>query len=289
MNGHGSNLVSTTWLSENIKKSDLRLFDTTVHLRPSTPGPYTIESGRADYEAGHIPGAAFIDLYRDLSDTTAPLPFTKPSNEQLAQAFGAAGIQKGTRVVLYSTTTPMWATRVWWMLRALGFDDVAVLDGGFSKWMAENGSVETKTQHYPPTELTLDTQDRCWADKQAVLSAIDDQEICTVNALSPGVYSGSSATSYGRKGHITGSCNVPYAALLNDDGTYRDEVELRALFADTGAFDRSHVICYCGGGIAATMDALALTQLGHPSVAVYDGSMSEWCRDPEMPMEMSAS
>lgn len=94
--------------------------------------------------------------------------------------------------------------------------------------------------------------------------------------------------SYGRKGHIKGSRNVPYASLLNADGTYRNEAELRALFSATGALEKPRVICYCGGGISATMDALALTRLGHPSVAVYDGSMAEWSRDPDMPMETGA-
>lgn len=284
----GRGLVSTDWLAEHLNDPDLRVFDATVHLIPATPGPYRIESGRADYEATHIPGAAFIDLYRDLSDTTASLSFTKPSTDQLAKAFGEAGIGEGNRVVIYSTTTPMWATRVWWLLRASGFADVAVLDGGFVKWTAEKRPVETQAQTYPAAALSLSARASAWADKQAVLAAIDDGEICTINALSPGVYSGASSTSYGRKGHITGSCNVPYASLLNEDGTYRSEAELRALFAATGAFDTPHVICYCGGGISATMDALALSQLAHPSIAVYDGSMSEWCRDADLPMELGA-
>jgi len=118
MEWDGRGLVSTDWLAEHLNDPELRVFDATVHLIPVTPGPYRIESGRAGYEAAHIPGAAFIDLYRDLSDTAAPLPFTKPSTDQLATAFGLAGIAEGNRVVIYSTTTPMWATRVWWMLRA---------------------------------------------------------------------------------------------------------------------------------------------------------------------------
>jgi thiosulfate/3-mercaptopyruvate sulfurtransferase len=120
-----------------------------------------------------------------------------------------------------------------------------------------------------------------------VLAAIGDGGVCTINALSPSVHSGEAATNYGRKGHITGSRNVPYAALTRPDGTFRDDAELRALFEGVGAFDR-RAICYCGGGISATMDALALTRLGHPSVAVYDGSMSEWSRDASLPMETGA-
>jgi len=283
-----SGLVSTAWLGENLRDPDLRLFDVTVHLRPSSSGPYTIESGRADYEKSHIPGAAFLDLVRDLSDADSKLAFTMPRVDALARALGAAGVGRGCFVVAYATTTPMWATRLWWMLRASGFDDVAVLDGGFGKWTAEARPVETGSRSYPRAEVTLTARAGAWAGKDDVRAAIGDGAVCTINALSPSVHSGESSMSYGRKGHIAGSKNVPYAALLRSDGTYRSDDELRALFAAVGALERPRVICYCGGGISATMDALALTRLGHPSVAVYDGSMSEWCRDPDLPMETGA-
>jgi thiosulfate/3-mercaptopyruvate sulfurtransferase len=284
----GRALVSTAWLAANLDDPDLRVFDSTVHLRPSTPGPYQIESGQADYEAAHIPGAAFLDLPRDLSDPDARLPFTMPPVGQLAQTLGAAGVRRGVRVVVYSSTTPMWATRLWWMLRASGFDDVAVLDGGLAKWTAEGRPVEAGVRRYAAAALSLTARPGAWADKAAVLAAVGDGGVCTINALSPSVHSGEGSTNYGRKGHIKGSRNVPYAALLNADGTYRDDAELRELFEGVGADQRKRVICYCGGGISATMDALALTRLGHADVAVYDGSMSEWSRDPELPMETGA-
>ncbi len=284
----GRGLVSTDWLAAHLADPDLRIFDVTVHLRPATPGPYAIESGRADYEAAHIPGAAFLDLVTDLSDPDARLAFTMPPLDRLARALGAAGIGRGVRLVAYTTTTPMWATRLWWMLRASGFDQVAVLDGGLPKWTAEARPVEAGERRYPPTTLELTARPGAWADKDAVLAAIDDGAVCAINALPPSVHSGEAAMSYGRKGHIKGSRNVPYAALLKADGTYRDDAELRELFAAVGALERPRVICYCGGGISATMDALALTRLGHPNVAVYDGSMSEWSRDPNLPMETGA-
>ncbi|HXQ14664.1 MAG TPA: sulfurtransferase [Caulobacteraceae bacterium] len=283
----GRGLVSTEWLAENLEDSAVRIFDVTVHLRPSpSGGPYQIESGRADYLAGHLPGAGFLDLPRDLSDTSSPLAFTMPTVERLAQALGAAGVGQGSRVIAYSTTTPMWATRLWWMLRASGFDNAAVLDGGLAKWKAEGRLVETGEARYPPAALTLSARPQLWADKAAVLAAVGDGDVCTINALSPSVHRGEGATNYGRKGHIASSRNVPYAALLRPDGTWRDDAELRSLFEAVGALGRERVICYCGGGISATMDALALTRLGHPAVAVYDGSMSEWSGDPAMPMEV---
>jgi thiosulfate/3-mercaptopyruvate sulfurtransferase len=282
----GRGLVSTDWLAGHLEDPELRLLDVTVHLRPATPGPYRIESGRADYEAGHIPGAAFADLARDLSDKQSPLGFTMPSAGDFAEALGALGVGNNSRVVAYTTTTPMWATRLWWMLRSCGFDNAAVLDGGFAKWKAEGRSIEAGERRYPGTALTLSPKSGCWAGKAEVLAAIGDGQTCTINALSPSVHKGTADMSYGRKGHIKDSRNVPYAALLKQDGTYRDDSELRALFDGVGAFGRTRTICYCGGGISATMDALALVRLGHPSVSVYDGSMSEWVRDPDLPMEL---
>lgn len=281
----GRGLASTQWLAAHLGDADLRLFDVTVHLRPSDPGPYRVESGRADYEAAHIPGAAFLDLARDLSDPASPLPFTMPAPEALAAALGAAGVGQESRIVAYTSTTPMWATRLWWMLRSCGFDNAAVLDGGLAKWRAEGRAVESGARAYPPTRLTLAARPGAWAGKAEVLTAVGDDNVCTINALSPSVHRGDGPMNYGRKGHIAGSRNVPYAALLNEDGTYRADDDLKGLFEAVGAFGRGRVICYCGGGISATMDALALTRLGHPDVAVYDGSMAEWSRDPAMPME----
>jgi thiosulfate/3-mercaptopyruvate sulfurtransferase len=284
----GRGLVSTAWLAANLGDPDLRLFDVTVHLRASDKGPYRIESGRADYEARHIPGAGFLDLPADLSDTDSPLAFTMPTAERLAAALGAAGVGPGVRVVIYSSTSPMWATRLWWMLRSCAFDDAAVLDGGLAKWIAEGRPIEAGTHAYPPTRLSLAPRAGAWASKDEVLAAVGDGAVCTINALSPSVHRGEGGTNYGRKGHIKGSRNVPYAALLADDGTFRGEDELQVLFAAVGALERPRVICYCGGGISATMDALALTRLGHHRVSVYDGSMSEWSQDPDLPMETGA-
>lgn len=284
-------LISTEALAERLARPDarerLRLFDATVHLRPAQPGPYTVESGRADYEAAHIPSAAFADLARELSDTGSPLRFTMPPADALAAALSANGLSNGHDCVIYSSTSPMWATRLWWMLRSMGFA-AAVLDGGLSKWKAEGRALASGSEHHPAARFHALPDTARWADRHEVLRAIGDETVCTINALTAPVHAGTAALNYGRKGHIKGSVNVPYPSLLNPDGTYRPVDELRAAFDAVGALHKPRIICYCGGGISATMDAMALTLIGHSNVAVYDGSMSEWVLDAELPMELGS-
>jgi thiosulfate/3-mercaptopyruvate sulfurtransferase len=265
----------------------LRIFDATVHLRPARPGPFTVESGFADHVAGRIPGAAFIDLPTALSDPTSPLRFTLPPLAQLEAALSAHGLRNDDDCVVYSTTSPMWATRLWWMLGALGFG-ARVLDGGFVKWRAEGRPVATGAESYPAGDFRAAAQPGRWADRDEVLRSIGRASVCTINALSASLHAGTAEVHYGRRGHIQGSVNLPYSALVRPDGSFRPVDELREALAAVGALDAARVICYCGGGIAATMDALALQLVGHPDVAVYDGSLSEWVLDPALPMAMAA-
>ena len=282
-------LISTTALAEQLARPDagdrLRLFDATVHLRPAQPGPYVVESGRADYEAAHILSAAFVDLAGDLSDTASPLRFTMPTAHALAAALSAHGLSNEHNCVIYSSSSPMWATRLWWMLRSMGFD-AAVLDGGLPKWKAEGRALASGSERYPAGRFQAAPDAARWADKHEVLGAIGDEAVCTINALTAPVHAGTAELNYGRKGHIKGSVNVPYPSLLNADGSYRPVADLRSAFDAGGALHKPRIICYCGGGISATMDALALTLIGRPNVAVYDGSMSEWVLDPALPMEL---
>jgi thiosulfate/3-mercaptopyruvate sulfurtransferase len=281
-------LISTQALAERLQRSDaprpLRIFDATVHLRPAQPGPYVVESGRADYETAHIPSAAFVDLGQELSDTRSALRFTLPPPPQLEAALSAAGLSNGDDCVVYSSSSPMWATRLWWMLRSMGFA-AAVLDGGLPKWRAEGRALAQGFECYPPGRFVARPDAARWADKQEALLAIGSDAVCTINALTAAVHAGTAEMNYGRKGHIKGSVNVPYPALLDADGCFKPAQALRPIFDAVGALRKPRVICYCGGGISATMDAMALHLIGHPGVAVYDGSMSEWVLDPQLPME----
>ncbi|MDH4390690.1 MAG: rhodanese-like domain-containing protein [Aquabacterium sp.] len=269
----------------------LRLFDVTAHLRPATPGPWVVESGRADYLAAHIPGAAFIDLQADLSDGASPLRFTQPGPARLAAAFAAAGLGDGDDCVVYSSAGPMWATRVWWLLQSIGVA-ARVLDGGLPVWRAEGrpvaGGAGGASADAPAATLTPRPQPKRWADKQDMLLAIGNQRVCTLNALSAALHVGTADIHYGRPGHILGSVNLPYTALLDAQGCFLPADKLRAALDSVGALAAARVLCYCGGGIAATLDAMALTLAGHTNVAVYDGSLQEWAGDPALPMATAA-
>ena len=282
-------LVGTEWLAANLGAADLRIFDVTVFLYPDPEGGgYRVESGRERFREGHIPGSVFLDLIEELSAPGSNLPFMMPSPELAAEKLGAAGIGADSRVVVYSTSSVMWATRLWWMLRSLGFDRAAVLDGGFAKWRREGRPVTREASTYPPANMPISPRPSLWVELSEMRRVAAEGRACTVNALSPEVYRGEKNV-YGRPGHIPGSHNVFYDSLLEpQSGTFLPIAELRERFAAIGALASPRVITYCGGGISATMDALALTLLGHRDVAVYDGSMSEWVRHPELPLTLGS-
>jgi len=285
---HPEYLVDTAWLAAHLGDADLRVYDCTTFLRPH-PDPmvtYTVESGAENYAAGHIPGAVFLDIQADLSDPESKLRFTFPDAELFAAAVGAKGLGDDARVVLYSADNMQWATRVWWMLRAFGFDRAAVLDGGLQKWRAEGRALSTDPASYPPATFTAKPRPALIAGRDAVLAALDDPGTVIVNALRRDLHSGESERHYGRPGRIPGSVCLPAGELLDaDDNTFLPAVEARARFAAIGVDVDRPVITYCGGGIAASLDAFVLAMLGAERIALYDNSMSEWARDPALPME----
>jgi thiosulfate/3-mercaptopyruvate sulfurtransferase len=196
------------------------------------------------------------------------------------------GISNTSRVVTYSTANPWWATRVWWLLREFGHDNAAVLNGGWQKWSVENRAVETgPARPRAAGDFVVQEVRNLMVGKEAVKAAIGDAGICTLNALLPAQHSGSGGNSYGRPGRIAGSVNVPALHLLDPEtNTFLPADELRRRLGAVGALDRP-VITYCGGGIAASADAMILTMLGHTDVRVYDASLSEWAKDASLPME----
>jgi len=207
------------------------------------------------------------------------------SAEATAAAFAHHGVADGTKVVLYCRGAPSRATRFWYMLRWIGFDDVALLDGGMELWQAEGRPVSTEAVRYPTGALTARPRPGMWADKAEMLAAIGDGATCALNALDADLHRGKSAR-YGRPGRIPGSTNVPAKALVDPaTGRLVGPDAAAQTFAAAGATPDKRVLNYCGGGIAATLDAFLQWQLGYRDIAVYDASMSEWARDESLPIE----
>ena len=283
---HPEFLVETEWLASHLGEPRLRILDCTVHL-VFGPEDFTIKSGREDFERGHIPGAQFVDVLTELSDTSHPVPCMAPSATQFASVMSALGIEDGTRVVLYSAANVYWATRAWWLLRVFGFDDAAVLNGGWQKWTREDRPTETgPAKSPPPARFVVREQRPLMASKDEVLASVEHPAVCTINALPLDQHQGATAAYYGRPGHIKASVNVPSGNLLNPHtNEFLPSNELRRHFERVGTFE-GRVITYCGGGIAASADAMALVMLGHPDVKLYDGSLLEWSADPALPIEL---
>ena len=275
-----SELISTAELAGILTQPHLRLYDCTTYLEPAPAGsgvPYRVVSGRQTFEAGHIPGANFMDLQGEFSDKTTALRFMMPPIAQLEAAFGRHGISAGSRVVLYSIGTAMWATRFWWMLRSLGFD----------KWKAEGRAVETGTARgYSPAKFTAKPQAGYFVDKHATLKAGSDRNTVVVNALNPQLHKGLEPSRYGRPGRIPGSVNVS-AATLVDPATkaFLPLTDAEKRFAAQGVTKDKRVVAYCGGGISATIDLFQLHRLGYDNLTLYDGSMGEWAKDESLPIE----
>jgi len=276
-------LVSAEELAAKLGDENLRVFDVSVHLTINPKGGFDVVSGLDTYNEAHIPGAAFLDQMVRVSDTENTLSFTRLPDAQLIQAFADAGITEDSDVVLYSSGNMMWATRAWWLLHYCGHQRVAILDGGFAAWQNENRDCSTETSSYTAQSWSSATLPHRFADQETVFSAIDNEAICTVNALSPEVYEGTGEHHYGRRGHIPNSINVHYDILL-DEGKFRSPEEVKQSLADAGMLGDRQVIAYCGGGIAATIDAFACLLVGKQEIAVYDGSMGEWVRDESFPL-----
>jgi thiosulfate/3-mercaptopyruvate sulfurtransferase len=283
-------LITTVELARVLDRADLRLFDCTTYLEPAPKGsdaPYIAVPGKHTFEAGHIPGADFLDLQGEFSDSRTELHFMMPKPAKLKAAFGRHGIDAGSRVVLYSIGTPMWATRFWWMLKSLGFGNAAVLDGCFDKWKAEGRAIETgPAKTYPAAIFTTKSKRGFFVGKQDVLAAKADRNTVVVNALGPQFHRGLEPSRYGRPGRIPGSCNVSAATLLDPaTRTFVPLADAEAKFATQGLRKDKRVIAYCGGGISATIDLFLLHRLGYDKLTLYDGSMGEWAKDETLPIE----
>ncbi len=279
------NNVDASWLHEHLGDNDLVVVDATCHNVIPSDGPPSPVSGHQLFLEEHIPGAVFADLLGAFADPDADEPWAIPTSERFARAAGALGIGAGVQVVVYDRNEGFWATRFWWHLRFEGFTNVSVLDGGLQAWTAADLPVAAGATAAPPRQFRPNRQPELIRSTAEVFAARDDDSTILVNVLDEATYRGES-TTYGRKGHIPGSINMPIAHLRSPEtGKLRHIDDLRRELTAAGLLDPSQkVVAYCSGGIAATSIAHTLALLGRNDVAVYAGSMRAWSADPAMPL-----
>jgi thiosulfate/3-mercaptopyruvate sulfurtransferase len=280
-----SSLLPPDDLRRRIGNEDLVILDASVVKASDGRGRRQWISGCAAFQQAHLPGARFADLIGAFSEPDATFPFTRASPLRFAAAAAQLGIGQKSNVAIYDRTNGIWAARLWWQFRAMGHSTVRVVDGGFAAWTAGGGNVEVGDSPSPaaPRSFVPRENPAFWADVDDVRAIMEGKRSGTlVCALRPPVFSGAEV-NYARPGHIPGSLNLPHGDLIDASGAYLSgqvlHSALRSLLSARGP-----VVVYCGGGVAACGVALALTLAGRSDVAVYDGSLSEWAADPELPM-----
>ncbi len=264
-------LVSTEWLAAHLNDPDLRILDASWHM------PDAGRNARTEYEACHIPGARFFDI-DEISDQRSPLPHMAPPSEKFISRMRAMGVGDGHQVVVYDASGLFSAPRVWWTFRLMGKMDVAVLDGGLPKWLAEGRAVEDMPPIVRDRHITVSRQNGLVKDVTQVAHASKLGEAEIIDARSAPRFKGEVAEPRPglRSGHIPGSKNVPFATLLNADGTMKDPAALREAFEAAGVNLAKPAITSCGSGITAAILSLGLERIGHRNHALYDGSWAEW-------------
>jgi thiosulfate/3-mercaptopyruvate sulfurtransferase len=260
-------LVSTEWLAAHLDQ--VRVVDANWYM-PDDP-----RDAHADYRTGHIPGAVYFDI-DTIADHTTDLPHMMPTPGEFSASVGALGVGNGETVVVYDHSGIFSAPRVWWMLRAMGFDAVKVLDGGLPKWKTEGRPTETGDVQPTPKSFTATPHPEIMRDFHAVLNIVKNRSAQMVDARSAARFTGSEAEPRAgvRGGHMPGASNVPWRSVVNQDGTLKDDAALHAAFNSID-LDKP-IVTTCGSGISAAILMLALDKIGAVDVALYDGSWTEW-------------
>ena len=272
-------LVSTDWLAVHMKDPDLRILDASTYL------PGIDRDGRTEYDAVHIPGARFFDI-DDVSDGRSDLPHMVPPIEKFMSRVRAMGVGDGHQIVVYDGSGLFSAARVWWLFRLMGQNNIAVLDGGLPKWIAEGREVEDLAPVIRDRHMTVRFQNQMVRDVTQVSSA---SKLCTsqiVDARSAARFRGEAPEPREglRSGHIPNSRNVPFTDLLNDDKTMKTPDQTRAIFVSAGVDLKKPIVTTCGSGVTAAVLGLALERMGHDMWSLYDGSWTEWGMFPTVPV-----
>jgi thiosulfate/3-mercaptopyruvate sulfurtransferase len=286
---HPDYLVTTQWLAEHLDVDNLRILDVTSMLTAKLVN----RAEKECFNEGHIPGSVFFNVGAAegvLSDSKASLPWSWPPKVQFEATMAEYGISNETHVIVVARTPregldsgTMWCTRAWWTMHHFGVH-CSILQGGLEQWQEENRQMTAEiTKPDAANFVAAGDYSKGLANKEDVLTSLSDGSTCLVDTLPETTYSGKEPGYGPRKGHIKGAVNVPFQSLLaSETALFKDADAIRSELASL--IDQPRVITYCGGAIAATVNAFALKLLGHDDVAVYDGSLMEWSADGSLPM-----
>ncbi|HEU0257639.1 MAG TPA: sulfurtransferase [Microbacteriaceae bacterium] len=282
--------VSTNWLAEHLHDPGLVVADVSVLKVDSPDGRYSFTSGDDPYVIdGHIPGAVYADLLHSFSDPNGRYGFPRPDAQAFEEAAAGLGVDNDTALVLYDTSIGHWASRLWWLFRTFGHDNVAIVSGGLTKWKAEGRALETGW--VPPREgssFTARPREEMWASQDDVRAVVSGEApgvlLCGVPRRE---YIGQAGLRP-RKGHIPGSRSIPPGTLIDRaTNALYDVDQIRTTFEPLlKPSDRA--VLYCSSGVASSENALALALAGHENVALYDGSLNEWVADEANPLTLDA-
>jgi thiosulfate/3-mercaptopyruvate sulfurtransferase len=274
-------LVSTDDLARHLDDRSWCIVDCRYNL--SDP-----EWGTVAYASGHVPGAAYANLDQDLSakktGTNGRHPL--PDAAAAARVFARLGIGPGVQVAAYDQDNGMFASRLWWMLRWLGHDAAAVVEGGFAKWLAEDRPTRSGIEQHEARPFEARANDAMTIDAEGVAQILHNPRWRLIDARAPERYRGEVEPIDKVAGRIPGAVNHPYTSNLAGDNTFKSAGHLRAAFdADAGETPVDHLVCYCGSGVTACHNLLALEHAGFHGAKLYPGSWSEWSADPTKPIE----
>lgn len=265
-------LVTAEWLARHLDAPDIRILDGTWFM------PGDARDARLMHTQARIPGAVYFDI-DDISDTDSPLPHMLPSPEKFSSRMRKLGVGDGNRVIVYDASGIFSAPRIWWMLRVMGVEDVAVLDGGLPAWKTAGLPLEDGPPIAPfPRHFTARLYRDLLIDAPGMRARIADGGRGVIDARPAGRFRGAEPEPRPNmpSGHMPGAVNVPSSQLLNADHTMKSADELRALFVGAGVDLRKPLVTTCGSGVSACALALALARIGCWGAQVYDGSWCEW-------------